>query len=71
MSELITSSDELIKLGVKLKDYIKTAIDETSNDYVEVSHNQTINIIDALEYIRKYRNILLCIDEICKNRNKY
>lgn len=71
MSELITSSDELIKLGVKLKDYIKTAIDETSDDYVEVSHNQTINIIDALEYIRKYRNILLCIDEICKNRNKY
>lgn len=71
MSDLITSSDAVIKMNVKLKDYIKTAIDETSNDYVNVSHDNTINIVDALEYIRKYRNILLCIDEICKNRNKY
>ena len=71
MSDLITSSDAVIKMNVKLKDYIKTAIDETSNDYVNVSHDNTINIVDDLEYIRKYRNILLCIDEICKNRNKY
>lgn len=68
---MIINSDEVIKSGIKLKDYLSEAIDEVSDDYIEVSHNDTINVLDALEYIRKYRNILLSINEICKSRNKY
>ncbi|MBR6518017.1 MAG: hypothetical protein IKT40_14385 [Bacilli bacterium] len=56
---------------LKLKDYLEDAIREISDDYVEISHNETINVVDTLEYIRKYRNILLCIDNICKTRKKY
>ena len=56
---------------IKLKDYIENAIQEISDDYVEISHNETINVCDTLEYIRKYRNILLCIKNICKTRKKY
>lgn len=56
---------------LKLKDYLEDAIREISDDYVAISHNDTINVVDTLEYIRKYRNILLCIDNICKTRKKY
>lgn len=71
MSKILTNSDEVIRSKVKLKEYLQDALDEVSNDYIEVSHDVTINIIDALDYIRKYRNILLCINEICKERKKY
>lgn len=71
MSKLILHSDEVIKSGIKFKDYLHEALKEVSEDYIEVSHNETINVVDALEYIRKYRNILLCMDEICKDRKKY
>lgn len=68
---IITNSNQVIADGTKLKDYLQDAINEISNDYVDIDKNNTINVIDTLEYIRKYRNILLCINEICKERNKY
>lgn len=71
MSKILTNSDEVVKSGVKLKDYLQQALGEVSDDYIEVSHDVTINIVDALDYIRKYRNILLCMNEICKQRKKY
>ena len=66
-----TNSNDIIRDGVKLKDYLKDAIDEISDDYIKVNHNDSINCIEFLEYIQKYRNILLCINEICKSRKKY
>lgn len=68
---MLLHSDDVIKCGVKLKDYLADGIKEISDDYIKVSHNDTINVVDTLEYMRKYRNILLCIDEICKSRKKY
>lgn len=64
------SSDKVLLSGVKLKDYLNDAIKETSDDYINLAHSN-VDKIDALEYIRKYRNILLCMNEICKDRNKY
>lgn len=65
-----TSSDKVLSSDIKLKDYIQDAITETSDDFINLAHSN-LNKADALEYIRKYRNIFLCINEICKNRKKY
>lgn len=68
---MLIHSDDVIKAGIKLKDYLQEGLQEISDDYIKVSNDDTINVCDALEYIRKYRNILLCINEICKSRKKY
>lgn len=65
------NSNEVVSSNIKLKEYLEDAIDEVSEDYIIVSDNDGINNLDALEYIRKYRNILLCIKEICKARKKF
>lgn len=65
------NSNEVVASGTKLKEYLEDAIDEVSEDYILVSNDDGINNIDTLEYIRKYRNILLCIKEICKSRKKF
>ena len=66
-----TNSDVVLMKKIKLKDYIDECINETSEDYINVSHDEKHNIIDTTEYIRKYRNMFLCIKEICQNRNKF
>ena len=66
-----TNSDVVLMKKIKLKDYIIDCINETSDDYINVSHDEKHNIIDTTEYIRKYRNMFLCIKEICQNRNKF
>ena len=66
-----TNSDVVLMKKIKLKDYIDECINETSDDYINVSHDEKHNIIDTTEYIRKYRNMFLCIKEICQNRNKF
>ena len=71
MEKLNVRSDAVIASGVKLKDYIKTGINEVSDDYIEISHMDGISKEKALEYVMKYRNMLLCINEICKSRKKF
>lgn len=66
-----TNSDVVLMKKIKLKDYIDECINETSEDYINVSHDEKHNIVDTTEYIRKYRNMFLCIKEICQNRNKF
>ena len=66
-----TNSDVVLMKKIKLKDYIDECINETSDDYINVSHDEKHNIVDTTEYIRKYRNMFLCIKEICQNRNKF
>ena len=66
-----TNSDVVLMKKIKLKDYIDECINETSEDYINVSHDEKHNIIDTTAYIRKYRNMFLCIKEICQNRNKF
>lgn len=65
------NSNKVISDNTKLKDYLEEAINELSDDYIIISNDDGINNIDTLEYVRKYRNILLCIKEICKNRKKF
>lgn len=70
----IERSDDVISSGVKLKDYINDAIDELSSDYINVVDNLSKAddvLSEALKYMRKCRNILLCINQICKTRKKY
>lgn len=67
----IERSDDVIAKNIKLKDYISDAIDELSSDYIELVDNDSISKDSASKYMRKCRNMLLCINEICKQRNKY
>lgn len=64
----IERSDAVLDSGIKLKDYLDLAIDELTNEYINFAKSDT-----SLDYqqLRKYRNILLCIREICKARNKF
>lgn len=71
MDKLNVRSDDVIASGVKLKDYIKIGINELSDDYIELSHKDDISVDEALKYVMKYRNMLLCINEICKSRKKF
>ena len=71
MSKLNVRSDDVIASGVKLKVYIQNAIEEVSDDYLDLAKKDAISKDDTLELIRKYRNALLCIKEICKTRNKF
>lgn len=71
MSELCVRSDELIESGVKLKDYLDSAIESVSNDYISVSNAESIPKNETMDLIQKYRNVLLCLREICKNRKKF
>ena len=72
MDKINVRSDEVLDSGIKLRDYLEEAINEASNDYINVAH--TPNVIpknEALDMIQKYRNILLCMKEICKKRKKF
>lgn len=71
MKDIEVRSNELIKSGVKLKDYLDEAIETTSDDYIRTSNAESIPKCDALDLIQKYRNILICLKEICKNRKKF
>lgn len=71
MDKISIRSDEVISSGIKLKDYLKLGINEASDDYINTTRLTDINKDDALKLIIKYRNILLCINEICKTRKKY
>ena len=71
MDKISIRSDEVIASGVKLKDYLTQAIAEVSDDYIDVSRKTEISVDETLKYIQHYRNILLCINEICKARKKY
>lgn len=71
MNKFTFNSDEALKQEYKLKDYINDAIDVISDDFINLSHEDDKSKLETLEYIRKYRNILLCINEICKHRKKY
>lgn len=70
-NDLCVRSDELIASGIKLKDYLNQAIAEVSEDYIDMTHEKEISVDMALKHIQKYRNVLLCIKEICKSRNKF
>lgn len=71
MDKISIRSDEVIASNIKLKDYLKLGINEASDDYINTTRLTDINKDDALKLIIKYRNILLCINEICKTRKKY
>lgn len=71
MKNLCVRSDELIESGVKLKDYLDSAIESVSNDYINVSNAESIPKNETMDLIQKYRNVLLCLKEICKNRKKF
>lgn len=71
MSELCVRSDDVIDSGVKLKDYLDSAIESVSNDYISVSNAESIPKNETMDLIQKYRNVLLCLREICKNRKKF
>lgn len=71
MKNLCVRSDELIESGIKLKDYLDSAIESVSNDYISVSNAESIPKNETMDLIQKYRNVLLCLREICKNRKKF
>ena len=69
MEKLITDPSKLAKDDVKLKDYLNDAIFEISEDYIKAISNEKNP--EILKTIEKNRNILICIREICKQRNKF
>lgn len=72
MNDICVRSDEVLESGVKLKEYLDDAIASASDDYIKLTHKpDEIPKNEALELIQKYRNVLLCMKEICKNRKKF
>lgn len=72
MGKICISSDELLNSGAKLKDYIDESIGVLSEEYIEASHqSDVIPKYAVMNLIQEHRNILLCMKEICKKRNKF
>lgn len=61
-------SDDVIK-QYKLKEYLDLCISELSEDYInclKASYPDDYSLM-----VQRHRNMLLCIKEICKARNKF
>ena len=72
MGKIYVLSDEVLKSGAKLKDYLDEAISVLSEEYIESAHQpDVIPKNEVLNLIQEHRNILLCMKEICKKRNKF
>lgn len=72
MDKVCVRSDEVLESGVKLKEYLTDAIATLTDEYIEITHKaETIPKDDLLVLVQEHRNILLCIKEICKKRNKF
>lgn len=54
----------------RLKEYLDLCIQDASEEYIKIlsDHNASE---DHIKSVHKYRNMLLCIKEICKQRNKF
>lgn len=72
MGKICVHSDEVLESGVKFKDYLDEAIDELSEEYIELAHQPDVIPKNEVMYlIQEHRNILLCMKEICKKRKKF
>lgn len=72
MSNICVRSDEVLNSGAKLKDYLDEAISVLSEEYIELTlQSDVIPKNEVLNLIQEHRNILLCMKEICKKRNKF
>ena len=70
---LCVRSDDVLDSGVKLKEYLDDAINELSDDYINVAHAESDVIPKhlVLDLVQKHRNALVCMKEICKKRKKF
>ena len=64
--------DYVLNSGVSLKDYLHDAIEEITNDFIDVAKTSPEEIpkSDLLSYLGKYKSVLNNIDVICKNRKR-
>ena len=64
--------DDVLNSGVLLKDYLHDAIEEITNDFIDVAKTSPEEIpkADLLSYLGKYKSVLNNIDVICKNRKR-